>query len=90
MDWPYDDWYFLRRCVAIWNQRGAYSTVTWQWPDGLACPEYSRSVTLLEELTHAHNLRVITVSWVALTLLSAAWLCALRHSRGRARCVCYA
>ena len=62
MEWPYNDWYFMRRCVAIWSQRGPYSTVTWEWPNGLACPEYSKSVSLLEELTHSCHMHVVLAS----------------------------
>lgn len=89
MEWPYDDWYFLRRCVAIWNQRGAHATVTWEWPEGLSCPNYGTSVALLEELTYARHLRVMIASWTAFTVLSVVALGVGCHTRRRSKCVCY-
>jgi hypothetical protein len=49
----------MRRCVEIWNQRGKYASVTWTWPDGLACPEYSTSVELLQQISHDHFVRTV-------------------------------
>ena len=70
-DWPYNDAYFIRRCVAIWNQRGVYASVTWEWPDGLACPEYSKSVAILEDLTHDEHTRTL----IAICLLFSSICC---------------
>lgn len=61
IDWPFNDFFFMRRCVAIWRQRGPYATVTWEWPDGLACPEYSKSVELLQDIVQAQNIEALNI-----------------------------
>lgn len=48
--YPYNDRYFLRRCVAIWEQNGPHAPVTWAWPEALACPDFSTSKRLLAAL----------------------------------------
>jgi hypothetical protein len=72
--WPYNDFYFIRRCVALWEQNGIYSSVTWEWPDGLSCPEYSTSVKLLEELQHnQHIWELIYIGVVIMGLSAIPW-----------------
>ena len=91
-EWPYNDFDFMRRCVAIWKQRGVYTSVTWQWPDGLACPEYSTSVARLESIVHAQNVADLAFRHVALLtvwILSASlMLTLLCCGRRRRRSVC--
>lgn len=69
-EWPYNDFFFMRRCVAIWNQRGKYATVSWEWPDGLACPEYSKSVELLREIAHRQDIVELMVRNVVFLIVS--------------------
>lgn len=87
IDWPFNDFFFMRRCVAIWRQRGPYASVTWEWPDGLACPEYARSVDLLQEIVQAQNMEALVVRNVLFLLASLVpsifVLCALLRCRPR-------
>ena len=83
--WPYNDFYFMRRCVEIWKQNGVYASVTWQWPDALACPEYSTSVNLLEEIQHSqHVVELIQIGTIIICLSTiplCIWCCQIRRRR---------
>jgi hypothetical protein len=87
-EWPYNDFFFMRRCVAIWNQRGKYTPVVWEWPDGLMCPEYSKSVDLLREIVHqqnvyeymVHDVVFLAVSLVLMTVMLYCIYCGGRHA----------
>ena len=81
----------MRRCIAIWKQRGVYTSVTWVRPDGLASPEYSTSVAKWESIVHAQNVTDLAFRHVTLLtgwILSASLMLILRLCGRRRRSIC--
>ena len=88
--WPYNDIYFIRRCVAIWEQRGIHASITWTWPEGLACPEYSTAIRLFEQLTHDEHVWQLFYIWLffmVMFLIPCMTLCCTMRTRHKVRCV---
>ena len=91
--YPYNNREFLERCVAIWRAHGARATVTWEWPDGLACPDATRSAQMLHFLAQDEHLHFVLNVWTVImvvTCLPCLCLCCsrVRVKTRRSSCTC--